>query len=71
VIELKPQYEELISFEDEDIYLSVTLQDLLEQLNEDEKSIIILRVLPGVFIERNFGITIYTFRDHYSVQRKI
>jgi len=43
VIELKPQYEEIIGFEDEDISLSVTLQDLLEQLNEDEKSIIILR----------------------------
>lgn len=43
VIKLKPQYEEFIGFEDEDISLSVTLQDLLEQLNEDEKSIIILR----------------------------
>lgn len=43
VIELKPQYEEFIGFEDEDIPLTVTLQDLLEQLNEDEKSIIILR----------------------------
>ncbi|MBO0962823.1 sigma-70 family RNA polymerase sigma factor [Neobacillus sp. MM2021_6] len=43
VIELKPQYEEFIGFEDEDISLFVTLQDLLEQLNEDEKSIIILR----------------------------
>lgn len=43
VIELKPEYEEFIGFEDEDISLSVTLQDLLEHLNEDEKSIIILR----------------------------
>ncbi|MEH7072583.1 sigma-70 family RNA polymerase sigma factor [Neobacillus drentensis] len=43
VIELKPQYEDFIGFEDEDISLSVTLQDLLDQLNEDEKSIIILR----------------------------
>jgi RNA polymerase sigma-70 factor, ECF subfamily len=43
VIELKPQYEEFVGFEDEDVSLSVTLQDLLDQLNEDEKSIIILR----------------------------
>jgi RNA polymerase sigma-70 factor, ECF subfamily len=43
VIELKPQYEDFIGFEDEDLSLSVTLQDLLDQLNEDEKSIIILR----------------------------
>jgi RNA polymerase sigma-70 factor, ECF subfamily len=43
VIELKPQYEEFIGFEDEDISLSITLQDLLDQLNEGEKSIIILR----------------------------
>jgi RNA polymerase sigma-70 factor, ECF subfamily len=43
VIELKPQYEEFISFEEEDISLSITLQDLLDQLNEGEKSIIILR----------------------------
>lgn len=43
VIELKPQYEEFMGFEDEDISLSVTLQDLLDKLNDDEKSIIILR----------------------------
>ena len=43
VIELKPQNEEFVGFEDEDVSLSVTLQDLLDQLNEDEKSIIILR----------------------------
>lgn len=43
VIELKPEYEEFIGIEDEDISLAVTLKDLIEQLNEDEKGIIILR----------------------------
>lgn len=40
VVQLKPEYEEFIGSEDEDVSLSITLQELLEQLNEDEKSII-------------------------------
>lgn len=43
VIQLKPEYEEFIGSEDEDVSLSISLQELLEQLNEDEKSIIILK----------------------------
>ena len=43
VVQLKPEYEEFIGSEDEDIPLLITLQELLEQLNEDEKSVVILR----------------------------
>lgn len=47
VVQLKPEYDECISFEDEDIPLSITLQELLNQLNEDEKSIVILKFYEG------------------------
>lgn len=47
VVQLNPEYDECISFEDEDIPLSITLQELLDQLNEDEKSIIILKFYEG------------------------
>ena len=47
VIQLKPEYEEFIGSEDEDASLSITLQDLLDQLNEDEKSIVILKFYQG------------------------
>lgn len=47
VVQLKPEYDECISFEDEDIPLSITLQELLDQLNEDEKSIVILKFYEG------------------------
>lgn len=47
VVHLKPEYEEFVSSESEDVPLSITLQHLLETLNEDEKSIIILRFYKG------------------------
>ncbi|WP_342543775.1 sigma-70 family RNA polymerase sigma factor [Paenisporosarcina sp. FSL H8-0542] len=47
VVQLKPEYEEFLGSEDEDVSLSITLQELLEQLNEDEKSIVILRFYEG------------------------
>lgn len=47
VVQLKPEYQEAIGVEDEDIPLSLTLQELLEQLNEDEKSIILLKFYEG------------------------
>ncbi|MEI2471380.1 sigma-70 family RNA polymerase sigma factor [Peribacillus frigoritolerans] len=47
VVQLKPEYDECISFEDEDIPLSITLQELLDKLNEDEKSIVILKFYEG------------------------
>lgn len=47
VIQLKPEYEEFIGSVDEDVSLSITLQELLEQLNENEKSIIILKFYQG------------------------
>ena len=43
VIQFKPEYEEFFGSEDEDVSLSVTLQNLLDQLNEVEKSIVILK----------------------------
>ena len=47
VVQLNPEYEEFIGSEDEDVPLSVTLQELLDQLNEDEKSVVILRFYEG------------------------
>ncbi|MET3322729.1 UNVERIFIED_ORG: RNA polymerase sigma-70 factor (ECF subfamily) [Peribacillus simplex] len=47
VVQLKSEYDECISFEDEDIPLSITLQELLDQLNEVEKSIVILKFYEG------------------------
>lgn len=43
VVQLKPEYEKIIGVENEDIALSITLQDLIEALGTDEKSIILLR----------------------------
>ncbi|ENH95677.1 RNA polymerase sigma-32 subunit RpoH [Gracilibacillus halophilus YIM-C55.5] len=43
VVHLKPEYEEFMGTENEDIPLSLTLQDLIEELEEDEKSIVLLR----------------------------
>ncbi|WP_179295664.1 RNA polymerase sigma factor [Bacillus sp. FJAT-45350] len=47
VVQLKPEYEEFIPSESEDIPLSISLQHLLESLNEDEKGVIILRFYKG------------------------
>lgn len=43
VIHLKPEYEEWIGKENEDISLSISLQELIEALDEDEKTIVLLR----------------------------
>ncbi|MFP3727886.1 sigma-70 family RNA polymerase sigma factor [Priestia filamentosa] len=43
VVHLKPEYEEFIRTEDEDIILSISLKDLIEALEEDEKSIVLLK----------------------------
>ncbi|HZG74139.1 MAG TPA: sigma-70 family RNA polymerase sigma factor [Chondromyces sp.] len=43
VLHLKPEYEEFTGIENEDIPLSLSLQDLIEVLEEDEKSIVLLR----------------------------
>lgn len=47
VVQLKPEYNEFIGLEDQDPLLSLTLQELIEQLNVDEKSIVILRFYEG------------------------
>ena len=43
VIQLIPDFEEPVGSEDEDIPLSLTLQNLIDTLQEDEKSIVLLR----------------------------
>ncbi|SMF84679.1 RNA polymerase, sigma subunit, SigV [Paenibacillus uliginis N3/975] len=43
VIHLKPGYEEFVGSDDEDVPLSLSLQGLVDTLNEDEKSIVLLR----------------------------
>lgn len=43
VFYLKPEYEEFIGTENEDISLSISLRALIEALEENEKSIVLLR----------------------------
>lgn len=43
VVQLKPEIQEVISEENEDVDLEITLRDLIEILNEEEKGVIILR----------------------------
>lgn len=52
VIHLRPEYEEFIGIENEDISLSISLQTLIEALEEDEKSVVLLRFYQD-----------YTFRE--------
>ncbi|WP_066154509.1 RNA polymerase sigma factor [Halalkalibacter krulwichiae] len=47
VVQLKPEYEEIISSDVEDIPLSLSLHQLLDELNENEKSIVILKFYEG------------------------
>ena len=52
VVQMKPEFEEFISGDiNEDIDLEMTVRDLIEQLNEDEKSVIILRFYEGLTIK--------------------
>ncbi|WP_316569028.1 sigma-70 family RNA polymerase sigma factor [Neobacillus sp. YIM B06451] len=52
VVQLKPEYEEFIPVDDkDDIDLEITIRDLIELLNEDEKSMIILRFYEGLTIK--------------------
>lgn len=43
VVQLKPEFEEFMGSEDEDIPLSLSLQDLIDALQEEEKSVVLLR----------------------------
>lgn len=43
VVLLKPEYEEFIGSEDEDITLFLSLKDLIDTLQEEEKSVVLLR----------------------------
>lgn len=47
VVQLKPDYEGYIASNVEDIPLSLFLHQLLDELNEDEKSIVILKFYEG------------------------
>ena len=52
VVQLKPNFEENNSkYIDEDIDLEVTLRDLIELLNEEEKGVIMLRFYEGLTIK--------------------
>jgi RNA polymerase sigma-70 factor (ECF subfamily) len=52
VVQMKPEYEEFISGDvNEDIDLEMTVQGLIERLNADEKSVIILRFYEGLTIK--------------------
>lgn len=43
MVQLRPEYEEFIGSAGEDIPLSLSLHQLLDELNEDEKGIVILK----------------------------
>jgi RNA polymerase sigma-70 factor (ECF subfamily) len=43
VVLLKPEFEEFIGSDDEDIPLSLSLQELMDTLQEDEKSVILMK----------------------------
>jgi RNA polymerase sigma-70 factor, ECF subfamily len=43
VVQLMPEFEGFIGLEDEDIPLTLTLKDLIDTLQEDEKGIVLLR----------------------------
>ncbi|WP_400244281.1 sigma-70 family RNA polymerase sigma factor [Niallia sp. JL1B1071] len=52
VVQMKPEFEEFIIGDvNEDIDLEMTVRDLIERLNEDEKSVIILRFYEGFTIK--------------------
>jgi RNA polymerase sigma-70 factor, ECF subfamily len=52
VVQLKPEFEEFISGDvNEDIDMEMTVRDLIERLNEDEKGVIILRFYEGLTIK--------------------
>ncbi|MFS0862200.1 sigma-70 family RNA polymerase sigma factor [Fredinandcohnia sp. 179-A 10B2 NHS] len=52
VVQLKPEFDEFISSDvNEDIDLEMTIRDLIERLNEDEKSVVILRFYEGMTIK--------------------
>ncbi|HWL24329.1 MAG TPA: sigma-70 family RNA polymerase sigma factor [Ureibacillus sp.] len=43
VVLLKPEFEEFVGSDDEDISLSLSLQELMDTLQEDEKSVILMK----------------------------
>ncbi|WP_399633284.1 sigma-70 family RNA polymerase sigma factor [Sporosarcina sp. SG10008] len=43
VVQLKPEYEEFLGTKNEDISFSISLQDLIDGLDGDEKGIVLLR----------------------------
>ncbi|MGP4079951.1 sigma-70 family RNA polymerase sigma factor [Pseudalkalibacillus sp. R45] len=47
VIHLNPQYTEFIRSKDEDIPLAISLQEMIETLNENEKQIVLLKYYYG------------------------
>jgi RNA polymerase sigma-70 factor, ECF subfamily len=52
VVPLKPDFEEYISGENnEDLTSEITLKDLIEELREEEKSVILLRFYQGMTIK--------------------
>ncbi|WP_043932556.1 sigma-70 family RNA polymerase sigma factor [Bacillus sp. EB01] len=52
VVQLKPEYVDFIPVDvNEDIDLEITIRELIERLNEDEKSVVILRFYEGLTIK--------------------
>lgn len=47
VVQLKSELNEMIPINEEDVPLSITLQELLNELNEEEKSMVLLKYYEG------------------------
>ncbi|MBM7662735.1 RNA polymerase sigma-70 factor (ECF subfamily) [Bacillus mesophilus] len=47
VVQLNPEFEEYIGVEDQDVSLSITLHEVMNQLNAEEKSIVLLKYYEG------------------------
>ncbi|WP_342559860.1 sigma-70 family RNA polymerase sigma factor [Psychrobacillus sp. FSL W7-1457] len=43
VLQFKPNFEEIIASDDDDVLLSITLQELIDNLQYDEKSVVLLK----------------------------
>nr|WP_319004999.1 sigma-70 family RNA polymerase sigma factor [Mesobacillus jeotgali] len=63
VVTLKPDIDEYLSgVHNEDLTSEITLKGMIDELQEDEKSVILLRFYQGMTLKRDFGNTKYPIR---------
>lgn len=52
VLQFKPNFEEIIASDDDDVLLSITLQELIDNLQYDEKSVVLLKFFKITLLTR-------------------